>query len=433
MNPSELDVIDEQLTAYLDGELTPQEATALEQSLVGDEKLRVRLAELRKAYDLLDEIPETPHNQRFTKSTMELVIKDITRESQSSTVIPRATVERRDPLTWPRSIFLFCAMLMVGILGAWLWTAMHERNELKNLSLYAGIRGLQDVNHLESAIRLSKEVEVMSVLKERFSEEVGDEVLPPPPNSLGERKEWVEGLTPIQISRLKSGREMLNKMDRNERDRWAAMQSKIESRPESMQIQEACYLIGMVMDLKPRARDELGNMSQEERTVYLRNELCYYAALHYAKHMPAADIAALHEWDKRTLNPALIQENPSRIQDPMSRFNETRMLLALLVMRPRVSPFERQDELVDDLLPTLTKAGGKILEGITKNEDQLRVLYFWLVPDRVRSDQMLLDAYESLDKNARSVKESREKIDLDDPTKFRENLREAMPGPIRRP
>ena len=102
-----------------------------------------------------------------------------------------------------------------------------------------------------------------------------------------------------------------------------------------------------------------------------------------------------------------------------------------MVMRPRVSPFERQDELVNELIPTLTKTGGRILQGIAKNEDQLRILYYWLVPERVRTDQMLMEVYENLDKNVRSVKESREKIDLDDPAKFRENLREAVPG--RRP
>ena len=77
MNPADLESVDEQLTAYLDGELSAEEASRIENRLVDDEGLRVRLAELRKAYDLLDELPETPHNQRFTRSTLELVIKDL--------------------------------------------------------------------------------------------------------------------------------------------------------------------------------------------------------------------------------------------------------------------------------------------------------------------------------------------------------------------
>ncbi len=69
-DPARLESIDEQLTAYLDGELSPKESLSIEQALVEDESLRLRLAELRKAYDLLDELPETPHDQRFTQSTL---------------------------------------------------------------------------------------------------------------------------------------------------------------------------------------------------------------------------------------------------------------------------------------------------------------------------------------------------------------------------
>ena len=65
----EMNDLDEQLTAYLDGELSSDESKDLEQRLIDDETLRMRLAELRKSYELLDELPETPYDQRFTQST----------------------------------------------------------------------------------------------------------------------------------------------------------------------------------------------------------------------------------------------------------------------------------------------------------------------------------------------------------------------------
>ena len=46
MNAQDLDAITEQLTAYLDGELSSEEATAIEARLVDDESLRLRLAEM---------------------------------------------------------------------------------------------------------------------------------------------------------------------------------------------------------------------------------------------------------------------------------------------------------------------------------------------------------------------------------------------------
>lgn len=48
MNAPSTEEIDEQLTAYLDGELSPEESFALESRLVDDERLRLRLAELRR-------------------------------------------------------------------------------------------------------------------------------------------------------------------------------------------------------------------------------------------------------------------------------------------------------------------------------------------------------------------------------------------------
>jgi len=421
MNQQDLELVDEQLTAYLDGELTPQDAKALEQSLIVDQKLRLRLAELRKAYDLLDEIPETPHNQRFTKSTMELVIKDLSTGGSSVVTAPTKSSGRIDWLSWPRVLILLGALTATGSLVAFAVSFRNQQVELGNMGLFANVQGLKDVNDLEIAIKLSLETEVMAVLKERF----GDEVVPPPPVSLWERKDWVQSLTPTQITRLKSGRDMLNKMDRGERVRWTSIESKIESSANSNQIQEAIHLIGKVMDVKARARQELESMNQEQRIAFLRNELCYQAAEYYAQHMPPADAKALSDWDVGSLNPALIQDHPS------SRFTETSALLLRLWYLKRPG-FDGQDELIDELVPMLTKTGGKIIEGISRKDEQVLMLLHLLFPDKVPSEKSLLDSYENLDKGGRITKEKRDKVDLGAPEKFKDNLREAL-GPRSRP
>ena len=88
MSDRETDAIDEELTAYLDGELPPSESNSLERRLVEDEFLRTRLAELRKAYDLLDELPDTPHNKSFTQTTIEMVIADVKRSGDQTAIKP---------------------------------------------------------------------------------------------------------------------------------------------------------------------------------------------------------------------------------------------------------------------------------------------------------------------------------------------------------
>ncbi|MFM8260706.1 MAG: anti-sigma factor family protein [Pirellula sp.] len=107
MSDRESDAIDEELTAYLDGELTPQESAALEQRLVEDEFLRTRLAELRKAYDLLDELPETPHSKNFTQTTIEMVIADIKRSGTRDAVDSKQSAQVQSSVDWSRRWFTF--------------------------------------------------------------------------------------------------------------------------------------------------------------------------------------------------------------------------------------------------------------------------------------------------------------------------------------
>ena len=49
--------LNEQLSAYIDGELSPEETVVLEQRLAADEKLRKRLAGLKNNWGLLESLP----------------------------------------------------------------------------------------------------------------------------------------------------------------------------------------------------------------------------------------------------------------------------------------------------------------------------------------------------------------------------------------
>jgi anti-sigma factor RsiW len=63
----------EQLVAYLDGELTPDEAQHVERRLGQDESFRQLLRSLQEAWDLLDELPQPTLDDSFTQTTVEMV------------------------------------------------------------------------------------------------------------------------------------------------------------------------------------------------------------------------------------------------------------------------------------------------------------------------------------------------------------------------
>lgn len=79
--------IDEQLVAYLDGELDAEEAARIERRLADDPHFRARLVQLQRAWDMLDTLERTEADDHFTQSTVAMVAvkaqDDLKVESQS--------------------------------------------------------------------------------------------------------------------------------------------------------------------------------------------------------------------------------------------------------------------------------------------------------------------------------------------------------------
>lgn len=64
---------DEELVAYLDGELAADEQVRVERRLADDPAFRARLAQLQRAWDLLDALQRSEADDSFTRTTVQLV------------------------------------------------------------------------------------------------------------------------------------------------------------------------------------------------------------------------------------------------------------------------------------------------------------------------------------------------------------------------
>ncbi|MBM4002705.1 MAG: hypothetical protein FJ295_05355 [Planctomycetes bacterium] len=64
---------EENLVAYLDGELDYETSQSIERRLARDVDYRQRLQQLQRAWDLMDALPRVHAGQSFAKTTMELV------------------------------------------------------------------------------------------------------------------------------------------------------------------------------------------------------------------------------------------------------------------------------------------------------------------------------------------------------------------------
>lgn len=65
--------LEEQLVAYLDGELDDQSSRQVEELLASDPKVRETLEKLEGTWDLLDNLQQSQPEEVFTRSTLEMV------------------------------------------------------------------------------------------------------------------------------------------------------------------------------------------------------------------------------------------------------------------------------------------------------------------------------------------------------------------------
>jgi hypothetical protein len=376
MSDRDSDAIDEELTAYLDGELPVQDSASLEQRLVGDESLRTRLAELRKAYDLLDELPETPHSKSFTQTTIEMVIADLKRSGPRVAVDPQESVHARSSVGWRQRWFTFpnalvplAMSLVVGSLIGLAASAYRTQRDLGVLDLASNLPGLHDVGELPILQELAKDQKLVGYLQEHYR----DALVPPVPKSYSQRPTWVRGLNAVQIAKLDSARELLGKYPPDVRQRMEAIQTQIDMQPNAQELSHTARMVGIVFDSLPTSkRQMLPELSTTAKIAMMQQQLAFRAAM-----------------------------------------------MALYSIRPIEEGFrlDNQDALITDLASRLSEFPKRLLESIDLT-DQLIVISSWMIPEGVNSNTRMLDAYERL------RREVRDEIDMADPKDFRRLLRD---------
>ncbi len=138
---------DEQLVAYLDGELTLPEREALETQLMASAPLRQRMRELQSGWALLDELPSTTVDDRFTQTTLELVAADLSEKH------PKAWCR------WGRALLLVSLALALACLGAVIvYGARHARflRQLADLPIIENLDAYLAIDDLDWLEQISR-------------------------------------------------------------------------------------------------------------------------------------------------------------------------------------------------------------------------------------------------------------------------------------
>src|SRR5690606_6889323 len=82
--------LQEELTAYLDGELTSDDRRRVEERLARDADYRTELQRMQRAWDLLDKLPRATVDDSFMRTTIEMVAIAAADEARTQALeIPR--------------------------------------------------------------------------------------------------------------------------------------------------------------------------------------------------------------------------------------------------------------------------------------------------------------------------------------------------------
>ena len=152
--------IDEELVAYLDGELDAEAVTRFESRLAEDTELHQKLQQHRRTWELLDELPRTDVDDQFTQTTVEMVAISVADQVENAS----RNDSLRAKLGWLIGGVVAVAASVVGY--AWVASIVAAPNRqlvedlrvIENLDEYRAVEDIEFLRALEREGLLATEV-----------------------------------------------------------------------------------------------------------------------------------------------------------------------------------------------------------------------------------------------------------------------------------
>jgi hypothetical protein len=144
----------EEIVAYLDGELSGEDCARVERRLASDEDYRQQLQGIERAWTALDELPMATVDDRFSRTTLTLIVEDAAKELEARTrAIPIARRRRWLAMT-------FGAAAAAGLGFAVFRLAWPNPNEtlladlpvIDNVDIYSQFQDIDFLRRLHAAL-----------------------------------------------------------------------------------------------------------------------------------------------------------------------------------------------------------------------------------------------------------------------------------------
>src|SRR6476620_7885540 len=154
--------IDEEIVAYLDGELDAESEARIVRKLSDDAAYRARLSQLQHAWDLLDNLRGSEADDEFAASTVAMVAVHAEQESKSQ----HMKVVRQRGLTWLALAAVILLSMSAGYYISHRRVTRNDRNLVRDLPVIEHVDEYRNVDDLDFLKALERE--------NLFSSEVDD-------------------------------------------------------------------------------------------------------------------------------------------------------------------------------------------------------------------------------------------------------------------
>lgn len=148
-NPAVDETLVETLVAYMDGELSSEEAAVVEQRLAADPAYREMLRSMRRAWALLDELPMSSASQDFSNSTVTMVAQASTRSMH------KGPVQSAGWMPWVFGAMAMGVLTVASYVTASKYFARPDQQLLRDLPVIQNVdmyRNVEDIEFLRSLI-----------------------------------------------------------------------------------------------------------------------------------------------------------------------------------------------------------------------------------------------------------------------------------------
>jgi len=277
--------LDEELVAYLDGELDAENGRRIETLLAVDPKLRRRLQSLERTWDLLDELDTAPVGEPFTHTTLEMVAlagcEDVEREKSEA---PRR--RRRWRMTF---VACFFAAAATGFAAVALFVPNPNRQLLDDLPV---LERFDEYRHVES-------VEFLRLLRDKgfFSENDAD---PPEADldySTAERHRRVADMDSDEKEQLRLVEERFNNLTTNERQRMRKLLEALRFDADADRLQAIGQrYCDWLKTLSSYSRANLDELKPTDRVQWIKKRLRLEQLRKNGGRLGGDDLMKLRKW-----------------------------------------------------------------------------------------------------------------------------------------